>query len=265
MTPTAVEQAARTLLDHRDRGLPNPLATSPAKVTDVDSGYAVQSASEAILSQERGLHPVGYKIAVSNVRAREMMGVSHPLFGRMYRERMSTSPAEMPFVAGFHKVYEPEIGIRLARDLPDRGRPYDAADLEEATAAVMPAIEIVGTWWDPWTAIGAGNLVADNAAFDRWIVGPETVDWSGIDLLDLPVALRIGGVSVGAGVGRNVDGGAFGAAAWLANELIDRGRMLRAGEFVTTGIIVMPPVPIEAPQDVVADFGALGRVALRVG
>ena len=51
----------------------------------------------------------------------------------------------------------------------------------------MPAIEIVGTWWDPWTAIGAGNLVADNAAFDRWIVGPETVDWSGIDLLDLPV------------------------------------------------------------------------------
>ena len=60
MTPTAVEQAARTLLDHRDRGLRNPLATSPAKVTDVDSGYAVQSASEAILSQERGLHPVGY-------------------------------------------------------------------------------------------------------------------------------------------------------------------------------------------------------------
>ena len=59
----------------------------------------------------------------------------------------------------------------------------------------------------------------------------------------------------------NVDGGAFGAAAELANTLAARGRRLAAGDFITTGSVTTP-VPVVAGQAVVADFGPLGRVEL---
>jgi len=61
-----------------------------------------------------------------------------------------------------------------------------------------------------------------------------------------------------------VDGGAFGAAAWLANALAAEGRALRAGAFVITGSVT-PPVPVRARQSVRADFGPLGLVERAMG
>ena len=65
------------------------------------------------------------------------------------------------------------------------------------------------------------------------------------------------------GTGRNVDGGAFAATAWLANMLAAKGQVLKAGDYVTTGSVT-PPMPVKADERVVADFGRLGRVELRI-
>ena len=50
----------------------------------------------------------------------------------------------------------------------------------------------------------------------------------------------------------------------LANALAAQGYALRAGDRITTGT-TMPPPPIGSNQDVVADFGPLGQVSLRIG
>ena len=65
------------------------------------------------------------------------------------------------------------------------------------------------------------------------------------------------------GKGRNVDGGAFGATAWLANDLAARGRGLKADDYVTTGSVT-PPVPVAPGTAVVADLGPLGSVTFRL-
>lgn len=127
----------------------------------------------------------------------------------------------------------------------------------------MPAIEIIGTPFTPWVQAGGPNLVSDNAAFGYWVMGQPIYDWSTLDLLDGAISLSINGEVVATGTGRNVDDGAFGATAWLANVLAAKGRSLKAGDYVTTGSVT-PPVPVKTGQQVIADFGPLGRVELRV-
>lgn len=51
------------------------------------------------------------------------------------------------------------------------------------------------------------------------------------------------------------------ALAWLVNELSGLGIRLGSGQVVTTGTCVIP-LPIAAGDEVVADFGTLGRLAI---
>jgi 2-keto-4-pentenoate hydratase len=259
-----VELAARTLLAHRDAAI--DIAVSPAAKgpTDLSEGYRIQAALERILVVERGFEPIGYKIAVTNAAHQQYLKISSPFFGRLFRQWSSRSPAALPSRPNLWRLHEPEIALRLGQDLDPAGAPYDAAAVARSTAAVLPAIEVAGTPFTPWTAAGAANLVADDAAHGHWIMGVEMADFAGLDLLNAPVALIVDGTVRATGRGRNVDGGAFGATAWLANALIGMGRWLRAGDYVTTGSVAEPCV-VSPGQSVLADFGALGRVEVRVG
>ena len=257
--PKTIERHARDLLHHRATSTLIPLAGRPP--LDTETAYAIQDAADRILQAENGFVPIGYKVGAANPVARERLNLTEPFHGRLYRQMVSASPAAIACPAGFYKAYEPEIALRMGRDLDPAGAPFTAATIEAATEAVLPAIELVGSWYDPWTEAGGANLIADNAAFGFWIVGEPITDWSGLDLLDAAVTLRIDGNVVAGGTGRAVDEGAFGAAAWLANALARRGRGLRAGDYITTGSVTAPH-PVTIGQRVLADFGRLGSVSL---
>ncbi len=259
-----VGRAARNLLNHRDRGRTIgsvPEADRPAGIAE---GYAIQAEAERILREERGVAAIGFKIGATSALARELLGVPEPFFGRLYDATTHESPADLPAGANFFRVHEPEVAVRIGRDLDPAAAPFDAAAIEAATCAVLPAVEVIGCHFDPWMEAGAANLISDNAAHGRWVAGAAVTDWSGIDLLDCPVSLRIDGETAARGRGRNVDGGAFGATAWLANTLAAMGRGLKAGDHVTTGTVAPPP-PAAPGQEVTADFGPLGAVTLRIG
>lgn len=257
-----VEITARALLAHRDDA--SPIAVPWAhQVSDIAVGYAVQLCAERIRLTERSDQPVGWKIGATGAPARAMLGVSSPFYGRLFATMCSPSPAELP-AAGLWQVHEPEIGLVIGRDLGPAGAPYTAADIAAATRAVVPAIEVVGTWFSPWSKAGAANLAADNGAFGHWVHGAEVTDFAGLDLMEAPITLSINGAIAATGKGANVDGGAFEVTAWLANALVAQGRMLKAGDFITTGTTT-PPQKVEPGQVVVADFGKLGAVSLTVG
>ena len=61
------------------------------------------------------------------------------------------------------------------------------------------------------------------------------------------------------GSGANVLGDPRLALTWLANELIEHGMALRAGDTVITGTCVVPVV-IQEGDAIEADFGVLGRI-----
>ena len=237
-----------------------PIADSPA---DMATAYAVQDALDTIFRGERGYRAIGYKIAATNPASRVHLQIDAPFFGRLYDGMASGSPCVLPFASDFLRVHEPEVAIEIGRDLMVSEAPFDAAEIEAATRAVLPAIEIIGTYFDPWTKAGAANLASDNAAFGHWIMGVPVTSWSGLDLLDGPVTISIDGEVRATGKGRNVDDGAFGATAWLANALAVRGIGLKAGDYVTTGSVT-PPIPVQPGQRVRADFAGLGSVEVHI-
>jgi 2-keto-4-pentenoate hydratase len=53
------------------------------------------------------------------------------------------------------------------------------------------------------------------------------------------------------------------ALTWLANELISHGMHLREGDTVITGTCVVPVVMHEG-SEVLADFGVLGSLGIKV-
>lgn len=252
---------ARKLLDHRFRRIANQVPPEADRLADMNMAYAIQDAGDAILRSEHGYKPIGYKIAGTNPASRAHLKISAPFHGRLYDKLTTTSPAALGDIP-FLRVHEPEIAIQIDRDLDPAQAPFSAEQIEAATRAVLPAIEIIGTPFEPWAQAGAPNLASDNAAFGYWIMGAPVRDWSRMDLLDGAVTLTINGEVKATGKGRNVDDGAFGATAWLANALAAKGRGLKAGEYITTGSVT-PPIPVASGQHVVADFGPLGRVELR--
>ncbi len=264
LNDTDIEAAARLLIEHRDLRTPHPVASIRYVPPDLATAYRIQSAFETILVSERGDRAIGYKIGATNQVARAHLKIQAPFFGRLYHSITSASPAHLPNAPGFFRAHEPEIGLQIDRDLPPAQAPYTAEQIAAATRTVLPVIEVVGSCFSPWAEAGAPNLAADNAAHGYWVTGTPITDFAGLDLPSIAVSLSVNGAVVATGEGRNVDGGPFGAAAWLANTLAGMGRGLKAGDFISTGT-VLPPYPTDAGQDVTADFGPLGRVALRMG
>lgn len=258
-----VEARARDMLAHRADGIAHPAQPDGARFDDIETAYLIQHAGDRVLRDEKGYKQIGYKIAAPNAGARQMLGVAEPFFGRLYDKTASASPAELASGAGFFHVYEPEIALQIGRDLDPADGPFDAAAVEAHTRAVLPAIEIIGTYFSPWNGVGGANLISDNAALGHWIFGEGVDDWSGIDLINGPASITINGEERATGQGSNVDGGVFGATAWLANALIKHGLTLKAGDYVTTGSVT-PPQPAQPGEHVVASFGALGQVEVRV-
>ncbi|MGI9509799.1 MAG: 2-keto-4-pentenoate hydratase [Geminicoccaceae bacterium] len=250
------------MLHHRDRGIPIDLKIDATPLSDLAEAYEVQDAADEILRAERRAVCIGYKIAGTNAAARKPLGIAEPFYGRLYDAQTSPSPASLPKQPAFFRLIEPEIAVQIDRDLDPSEAPFRAETIEQVTRAIVPAIEIIGTHFKPWTQGGALNFASDNAVHGHWIMGMPITDWSSFDLMDDPIELKVDGDVAATGSGRNVDDGAFGATAWLANALAARGRGLKAGDYITTGSAT-PPLPIDAQTTIIASFGTLGSVELR--
>ena len=117
--------------------------------------------------------------------------------------------------------------------------------------------------FDDFAKVGAAQLIADNACAHQFILGPATTaDWRSIDLSEHPATATITGKLTHQGIGANVLGDPRIALTWLVNQLSGQGLTLHAGQVVTTGTCATP-LPIGPGDEMVADFGPLGRVSVR--
>lgn len=254
--------AARTLLDHRRRGVPLPALPESCRPRTPEDGYAIQEALVALRIREEGARPVGWKIGATNPAAREMLGVIEPFYGVLLSTLTGDTPASFAAAEMFQRIVEPEIALEIGADLDPADAPFDTAAVARAVRAVLPAVEIVDTPLAEGIRAGGPSLIADDGSHGRWIKGAPVAGWQGLDLLGLRVTLAVDGALVHEGRGGNVEGGPLAATAWLANTLAVRGRGLRTGEYVSTGTTTQP-VPAAAGQTLVADFGSLGRIEIR--
>lgn len=259
----AAEMAAAELFRaRRDFVKLDELPASCRPVTSAD-GYAVQAALIPKLLAVDGARSLGYKIGATNPSAREMLGTDEAFAGRLISTSCHPEPHSIAAADWHVIIVEPEIAVRLGRDLQPSGSPHTPESVASAIEAVAPAIEIVTSPFPVWNKAGVGCLIADNAANGGWIHGPFRRDLATHDLASVDVTLSINGTVDRTGSGSAVDGGPTVVLAWLANFLNAHGGALKAGDLVTTGSTTQP-VPGTAGQEFVADFGPLGTCRLAI-
>ncbi len=229
-------------------------------LASVEMAYGVQREITSLA----GLSRLGWKVAVTSKAAQQLLGTEVPATAPMFVDHCFESPAEVAVFAGQDASVEGEFAFRFGRDLPPRETAYGRAEVLAAVAALVPAIEVVGCRFaGGFNALGAVRLVADMAANTAWLKGPERKDWRGVDLRSHTLRLHRGGETVAEGVGANVLGDPLNVLEWTANHLSALGDGIKAGEVVSTGTCT-GVTPVTAGETLVADFGELGRVEVRV-
>lgn len=253
LTPEAAERVAHRLFLARIQEDP-ALVTVDAPLDERD-GYAVQNA----LCEHHaaaGATLAGYKAGLTSPAARASYGTDRPAWGFLLASSIvaeADAPALDP--AREPKV-EAELAFLLARDLPDGE--VTVEDVLAATGRVLLAAELVETRWAG--PAGLGGLIADDVSNAAVVLGPE-VPLSVATDGGLEAIVRSGGREA-RGTAANVLGSPAHAVAWLATELSRNGRRLRAGQLIMSGSFGTP-LPIDPADDVVIDFGDLGRLHLK--
>jgi len=201
---------------------------------DKAHAFAIQTRARELLGWER----IGWKCGCTSLRAQESLGTDAPFPGSLYRQRFFPSGSHVETRLSNSRVTEPEIAFTLARDLKSRGKPYDVDEVLAAVESVHPSIEIV----NPRLPKGFGDVVewyiADGALNDSIVLGKPVRPLAREAYAALRVQARQNGKVVGEGTGAEALGGPEIVLTWLANDLIEKGLHLRAGDIVSTGVVV---------------------------
>jgi 2-keto-4-pentenoate hydratase len=226
-----------------------------------EDGYAIQARLE-----RRSAFPLfGWKVAATSKAGQAHIAVDGPLAGRLVAERVVESGGRLRFGNNHMRVAEAEFAFRMGADVAPRPTRYDVAEVLASVVALHPAIEIPDSRYVDFTAVGAAQLIADNACAHHFVLGaPAAGDWRSIDLARHRVYGCVAGGLEREGIGANVLGDPREALTWLVNELSRLNLTVRAGQVVTTGTCLVP-LPIAPDDRVTCDFGELGAVDICFG
>jgi 2-keto-4-pentenoate hydratase len=183
---------------------------------------------QAAVAETLGAEVAGWKVGFS------ADGV--PFAAPLFSGYMETTGATLPMRQGGVWGVEPEIAVRLGRDLPPRpGQPYSRAEIMDAVAAVLTGIEIVGSRIIDHDSAPFPVRIADNFMNAGYVAGAELADWRHLDLTALRATLTLGGKTVHDAAGGHPNGDPLKPLEDYANAQCDRLGGLKAGQIVTTG------------------------------
>jgi 2-keto-4-pentenoate hydratase len=156
-----------------------------------------------------------------------------PAFSRNIYIATDQPPACPVFEGGFAAV-ETEIVIRVGRDVPANKTQWTITEAMEVVGSVHLGIEVASSPLATLNDLGAGAVIGDFG--NNWgiVVGKSIPEWRSITSIDCEAF--IDGVSVGARP-VSMEQGPLDAFAFTLGKCAARGRPLREGMWITTGMI----------------------------
>jgi len=192
------------------------------------------------------------------------LGIEHHCAGGVLEGGVFAGAAALRYRDFVRPGVEAEMAVRLLRDLPVADAPYDRTAVAAAVGEVMAAIEVVDDRYQDFRALGVATLIADDFFHGACVLGEAKPVADPDELAAASSAMLLDGSEVAAGSGADVLGHPFEAVAWLANNLSDQGRYLRAGEIVLTGSMVATRWLDSGDEvEVGVTVAGLGSVAVR--
>ncbi|EUA51902.1 fumarylacetoacetate (FAA) hydrolase family protein [Mycobacterium xenopi 3993] len=162
----------------------------------------------------------------------QMMGVDEPDYGHLLDEMQVFEHIPVRAAKYLYPRVEVEVGFILAADLP--GAQCSEDDVLGATAALVPAIELIDTRITDWN-IALCDTIADNASSAGFVLGEARVSPAEVDVTGIEAVLARNGEVVAKGRSDAVLGNPVTAVAWLARKVESFGVRLREGDIVLPG------------------------------
>jgi 2-keto-4-pentenoate hydratase len=202
----------------------------------------------------------GFKVGLTNIAAREKMGMPDSFYGYLLESMVLESGARLKREDMIEPRLECEICFRLKRDL--RGENLSVDDIMDATEAVCASFEVCDARIANW-ACAYPDFIADNGMSCSVVLGGEWHPPADIDLPNERAVLTCNDEKVAEGTGELSMGHPARAVAWLAGKLAERGKGLQAGQIVMTGTLT-GMTPMEKGAQYKVAFSNLGEVTLSV-
>jgi 2-oxo-3-hexenedioate decarboxylase len=251
-TDTLAAALERARLERRALAPPEVLAS-----LDLPGAYAIQDEVIALRAQA-GLHPAGWKLGNTSAVKQRVMGLPHPVFGRIFEAGRIANGGTVVTASLIAPRFEPELAFGLHGPLV-AGVPRSR--LVESIAWVAPALEVTDSHYTAGKRT-AVELIADCTSAYGFVIGaPIEIGRAG-PLDELVTELLRNGESIARGSTRDVLGDPLIALELLAAHLHERGRSTGAGEVVMSGAITdaFSAVP---GDHVEARIAGIGAVAVR--
>jgi 2-keto-4-pentenoate hydratase len=223
----------------------------------VDEGYAAQAALGAWFAANGHGPRVGWKIGATTPRMQAILGADGPSYGRVRAANVHRDGARFDPATLCKPAVEPELALRLGRDLDPGDAPWTRQEIARLVDAVAPAIELVENRYGDIPAFDLPTLIADDFLHRACVLGDFVPIGELPDLATLTAELAVNGQVVGTGAGAAVLGHPLQAVVWLGDRFAAEGRVLRKGDFVLTGSITPLHWITEAPAAVEARIAGL--------
>lgn len=221
----------------------------PPGPISLEAGYLLAAKGADTLGS-----PAGWKIGATSAGAMEFLKVSEPIMGRLFSQRIWHDGERADLSGDRPAEAEPEIAFLLAHPLEAGDDPLAA--IGEARAAA----EIVRPSHDEPFRLGAGFIVADNAAGLGALIGPPIPLGRLSEPETIAVTIEVRGGGRCTGSADAVLGNPLEALRWLAARL---GR-IPAGSWVLSGAMARA-IPLDSPTgegELTLDAGEFGKASL---
>jgi 2-oxo-hept-3-ene-1,7-dioate hydratase len=228
--------------------------TSPGKI---DNGMRRQLRTwrDSVAARQQRL---GWKTGFTLAADQQRLNLPSAMVGFLSRERCYRSGERYRAAPGALLLVEPEVAVRMGADVPAGA----SAELARAAiAAYAGALELVDTTRsvdDDMEAILAGNLFHDGV-----VLAASALPAPDYRREHLGISLRINGREVRTLEPARVPEDFSAIVLAVANTLAAHGEQLQKGDWIITGAATRP-APVAAGDEVEADMGVLGTVAVRI-
>jgi 2-keto-4-pentenoate hydratase len=221
------ELARRMLMDY-DAGTPNQIFRQPLTLT-IDEAYQIQG-EVARRREERGEKIIGYKVGCISTAIQQQLGVSEPIFGRLFDTECHSSGARLSCANYANLAIEGEVAVRLRQDVPATLRTDE--DYLSCIEEMFPVVELhhyVLHSPEP----SCQELVASNGMNAGFVVAESATRVRGSANPGLTISISNGAVDCvdeASAVARPIE-----SLRWLASRLVTYGMPLPRGQVILTG------------------------------
>jgi 2-oxopent-4-enoate hydratase len=258
MDAAAIEVLARELYNAEISRAPVAALTDRYPGITSEQAYRIQIAGMNMRLAD-GHVPVGKKIGLTSKAMQSMFGVYEPDYGYITDRMISLEGEPLSLETLIYPKIEPEIAFILRSDLKGPGVTVNA--VLQATAGVMPALEIIDSRLQDWK-IKIQDSIADGASIGRVVLSGPLTPVDHFDMRYMGLVLEKNGEIISTAAGASVLGHPANAVAWLANKLAQYDQQLKAGDIIMSGSLTSA-CPVSAGDNVRATFDRIGAVGVR--